>query len=68
LGIALTVIATSLLFSAAHYLGPHGETFDSFSFWFRCTAGAFFALLFVHRGFGIAAGTHALYDIMASLS
>jgi hypothetical protein len=68
LGIALTVILTSILFSAAHYLGPYGESFDAFSFWFRCTAGAFFALLFVHRGFGIAAGTHAMYDIMASLS
>jgi membrane protease YdiL (CAAX protease family) len=66
--IGAAVILTSVLFSAAHYWGPHGEPFDSFSFWFRCTAGAFFALLFVHRGFGIAAGTHAMYDIMASLS
>ena len=68
LRIACAVILTSGLFSAAHYIGPHGESFEAFSFWFRCTAGAFFALLFVHRGFGIAAGTHAMYDIIASLA
>ncbi len=36
-------------------------------FVFRFTAGAFFAVLFVYRGFGIAAGTHALYDIFVSV-
>jgi hypothetical protein len=66
LGIALAVVLTSLLFSAAHYLGPHGETFEAFSFGFRFGAGAFFAVLFVYRGFGIAAGTHAMYDIFVS--
>jgi hypothetical protein len=64
--ITLAILFTSLLFSAAHYYGPHGESFEAFSFAFRFTAGAFFALLFVYRGFGIAAGTHALYDIFAS--
>jgi Type II CAAX prenyl endopeptidase Rce1-like len=67
LRIACAVVLTSLFFSAAHYLGPHGESFVAFSFWFRFLAGAFFALLFVHRGFGIVAGTHALYDIFVSL-
>ncbi len=61
------VIATSLIFSAAHYVGPYGDAFDAFTFLFRFTAGAFFAVLFVTRGFGIAAGTHALYDIFVSL-
>ena len=57
------VVLTSLAFSAAHYIGPHGEQFLAYTFTFRFLAGLFFALLFVHRGFGIAAGTHALYDI-----
>ena len=57
------VILTSLVFSAAHYVGPHGEAYDSFSFAFRFVAGAMFAVLFVSRGFGVAAGTHALYDV-----
>ncbi len=68
LRIAAVVILTSLLFSAAHYVGPHGEAMDAFTFVFRFSAGAIFALLFVYRGFGIAAGTHALYDIFISLS
>ncbi len=65
--VAGAVILTSLVFSAAHYVGPHGEAFEAFTFFFRFTAGAFFAILFVYRGFGIAAGTHALYDIFVSL-
>jgi hypothetical protein len=66
--IAAVVVLTSLVFSGAHYVGPHGDTFDTFTFLFRFTAGAFFAVLFVFRGFGIAAGTHALYDIFVSLA
>ena len=60
------IVLTSVVFSAAHYLGSQGEAFDTFSFLFRFTAGAVFATLFVFRGFGIAAGTHALYDIFVS--
>ena len=67
LRIVVAVVLTSVVFSAAHYLGPHGEAFDTFSFAFRFLAGTFFAVLFVFRGFGIAAGTHALYDVFVSL-
>jgi hypothetical protein len=67
LRIGLAVLLTSLVFSAAHYLGTYGETFDAFGFAFRFLAGAFFAMLFVFRGFGIAAGTHALYDVFVSV-
>ncbi len=63
------ILATSLIFSAAHYqpLSPGGYEFDWFSFVFRFAAGSFFAALFVLRGFGIAAGAHALYDILVEL-
>jgi len=61
------VVATSLLFSLAHYIGAQGESFEAFSFVFRFLAGGFFAIVFVSRGFGIAAGTHALYDIFAGM-
>ncbi len=63
----VAILLTSLIFSAAHYVGPHGEAFNPFSFSFRCLAGAFFAVVFVYRGFGIAAGTHALYDVFVSV-
>jgi hypothetical protein len=67
LRVAGAVILTSLIFSGAHYIGPHGDSFDVFTFLFRFSAGAVFAVLFIYRGFGIAAGTHALYDIFVGI-
>jgi hypothetical protein len=61
------VVLSSLLFSAAHYVGLHGETFQLYSFTFRTVAGFFFGLLFLLRGFGISAGTHAAYDVLVGL-
>jgi len=63
----LGLVASSLLFSAAHYVGPLGDTFEFYSFTFRTLAGLFFAILLVVRGFGIAAGTHAVYDVLVGL-
>jgi membrane protease YdiL (CAAX protease family) len=64
---ALAIVATSLAFSLAHYVGPAGETFRLFTFWFRTVAGLFFAALFVLRGFGITVGAHAAYDLIVGL-
>jgi membrane protease YdiL (CAAX protease family) len=74
--VLLAIVASSLLFAAAHYridltigswhlVTGHGEPFDGFSFAFRWLAGSLFGVLFVYRGFGIAVGTHAMYDILA---
>lgn len=71
-------LVTSLLFAAAHYrfefsLGTqrfatlHGEAFVWGSFLFRLFAGLFFSLLFLVRGFGVTAGTHAMYDLFTLL-
>jgi membrane protease YdiL (CAAX protease family) len=62
------IAVTSILFSTAHYVGPYGDRWQTFSFAFRTLAGAFFGLLFVYRGFGITAGAHAGYDILVGLS
>ncbi len=62
------IVLSSLLFSAAHYIGPCGDAFKWLTFCFRFLAGAFFAVLYIYRGFGIAAGTHALYDVLVHLS
>jgi hypothetical protein len=67
LAVLLAVMATSLLFSAAHYVGPAADTFTIFSFVFRAMAGVFFAGLFVARGFGITAGSHAAYDLLVGI-
>ena len=60
------IILSGLFFSAAHYqvFTSVGDTFEWFSFTFRFVAGIFFALLFTYRGFGIAVGTHTLYDVL----
>jgi membrane protease YdiL (CAAX protease family) len=69
----IAVVLTSLAFAAAHYVGPYGEPVQLFrsAFWFsfsfRFLAGTFFGTLFVYRGFGIAAGSHAGYDILVGL-
>lgn len=53
----------ALVFSAFHYIGPFGDRLEAGSFTFRLIAGIFFSALFVTRGFGITAWTHALYDV-----
>ena len=62
-----TVVSVSLLFSAAHHWGPQGDTPDGFVFLFRCVAGVFFSILFIHRGYGIAAGSHAGYNLLVGV-
>jgi hypothetical protein len=63
----LTMIASAALFSASHHLGPYGEPFNNYVFIFRCLAGLYFALLYQLRGFGIAVGTHAFYDVLVGV-
>jgi hypothetical protein len=53
----------AMLFSAAHYVGPYGDRLTLYSFVFRMIAGVFFSALYLLRGFGITAWTHALYDL-----
>lgn len=62
------IVGTSLLFAAAHHWGGSAEGLVWASFHFRFAAGIFFGLLFVHRGFGITAGAHAGYDLLAGLA
>jgi hypothetical protein len=64
----LAAIGSSVLFAGAHHVGPHGEQFDAFVFLFRFTAGLYFALLFWWRGFGIAVGAHAGYDVLVGVN
>jgi hypothetical protein len=69
----VAVLLSAGLFSAHHYIiflhGRFDQTlvFDWSSFVFRTVAGVYFAGLFAVRGFGITAGTHAFYDILAAI-
>jgi hypothetical protein len=64
LAIGLAMLLSAAAFSGAHHLGPYGEPFEPKVFLFRGLAGMYFALLFQFRGFGIAVGTHACYDVL----
>jgi hypothetical protein len=63
----LTTLISALLFAAAHHIGPYGEAFDRSVFLFRALAGLYFGLLYQLRGFGIAVGTHASYDVLVGV-
>jgi hypothetical protein len=60
-------IVGALLFSAFHYIGAAGDSFSLGSFFQRTVAGLYFSALFVTRGFGITAASHAIYDIFIGL-
>jgi hypothetical protein len=65
--IGLAVLASALLFAGAHNMGPRGEAFECPLFIFRTLAGAYFAWIYCVRGFGIAVGAHAGYDVLVEL-
>ena len=59
----LIVLSSAVLFSAYHYWSPQSAPFRWPDAIFRTLAGIYFGVLFLARGFGITAGTHAAYDI-----
>jgi membrane protease YdiL (CAAX protease family) len=71
--IILSILISAALFSAHHHIvfvnGQLGQSapFNWPEFGFRTIAGVYFAALFAIRGFGITAGTHAFYDIIATI-
>jgi len=56
----------SWIFAALHYnfINPTGADFETVSFLFRFLASLFFSVIYLYRGFGIAVGTHVIYDIL----
>jgi Type II CAAX prenyl endopeptidase Rce1-like len=60
---AVAVVLGAAIFSAFHYIGPYGDRWQLYSFVYRLFAGLFFSALYVTRGFGVTAWTHALYDV-----
>jgi hypothetical protein len=65
-GVLATVLG-ALIFSAFHYIGPYGDRLELGSFAFRAIAGVLFSGLYLLRGFGITAWTHALYDVFLAV-
>ena len=60
----IAAVIGALLFSWIHYVGSLGDAFELSSFMFRFLFGLALNVVFLVRGFGVAAWTHALYDVM----
>ena len=58
------ILLSAVLFSAVHYTGNMGDPFTMNSFLFRFIFGVILNGIYVWRGFGVAAWTHALYDVI----
>jgi membrane protease YdiL (CAAX protease family) len=69
-GAAIAVIGSAALFAAHHYW-PASRSFafpasmPEATFYFA--AGLYFAAIFHFRGFGVVAGVHIAYDVLANL-
>jgi membrane protease YdiL (CAAX protease family) len=61
-GVMLAI--SSLLFAAAHHIGPYRDPVESYSLIYRTVCGALLGAIFLTRGFGIAVWTHAIYNAL----
>ena len=59
----IAAVVGALIFSWVHYIGPFGDPFALSSFTFRFLFGLALNVVFLWRGFAVAAWTHALYDV-----
>ncbi|MDA8563989.1 CPBP family intramembrane metalloprotease [Mariniblastus sp.] len=69
IGVTCGMILCSLIFALVHYslFNPAGQNFEVSSFLFRFGASIVFCNLFLFRGFGIAVGSHVIYDLLTQL-
>jgi hypothetical protein len=64
----IAAVVGAFIFSAFHYIGPYGDQLQLQSFVFRMLSGLAFSALYLVRGFGITAWTHAMYDAFLLLA
>lgn len=71
--VIISILLSALLFSVHHHIVfmngefVQKEIFTLPRFVFRALAGIYFAAVFAVRGFGVAAGAHVFYDVIAVL-
>ena len=64
-GVTVAVIVSALLFALYHDL-PNAGSLSAPTLFFFSIAGIYLGILYVSRGFGIAAASHAAYDVVAT--
>jgi hypothetical protein len=62
---AWAAVTGAVIFSAFHHIG--GEPFAVGPFLQRIVAGIYFSAIYFTRSFGVAAASHAMYDIIVGL-
>ena len=62
---AWSAFTGAIIFSAFHHIG--GEPYHTGVFLQRVLAGIYFSALYFTRSFGVAAASHAMYDIIVGL-
>ena len=66
MGLGIGVFASAILFALYHDL-PNAGTLSPIVLFFFFGAGVYLGVLYITRGFGIAAATHAWYDVVATI-
>lgn len=65
MGMAVAMASTALLFAAAHFISAsNGFEWPKAMFYFF--GGVYFAVIYLWRGFGIAAATHVIFDVLVT--
>jgi len=60
----LSALIAAVIFSSVHYVGKFADPWALSSFLFRFLFGLTLNVIYVVRGFGSAAWTHAIYDLI----
>ncbi len=64
----VAAVIASLIFSGVHYIGSFGDEFTLHSFMFRFLFGLVLNIVYILRGFGVAAWSHSIYDILVTVA
>jgi len=64
----ISIAVSSLAFAACHHIGPYGDPLEAGRLVYRFGMGVVFAAIYIYRGLGIVVYTHALYDVLVSIS
>lgn len=57
------VVVASVAFGLYHYWGGQASNFDWYMFMFRIVAAAYLSVVYIARGFGVAVGAHACFNV-----
>jgi len=61
---AAAVIAAAVIFSLFHFMGSFGDNYEFRLLVIRAVAGTGLGIIYILRGFGIAAFSHTIYDLI----